>query len=202
MLILYSNDSHAVLRERAGLVRADAAGGAQGLDGLQVLDEHVLGGHALGGDGQRYGDGGQQTLWHVGDDDSDQEYEVVDEGLAHDESQDEEGDAQRHGHDRNHVDEVVDLGGQGGQRHFSISHDLRDQSHECVVSNLDHEAFAGSGLDKGSLEHEVFGFESLVFDVFSESLELHGLSSQARVVYVEVGALDDSHVSWHTHTLH
>lgn len=58
VLILNSDDSHAVLRERAGLVRADAAGGAQGFDGLQVLDEHVLGGHALGGDGQRYGNGG------------------------------------------------------------------------------------------------------------------------------------------------
>lgn len=97
---------------------------------------------------------------------------------------------------------MVDLSGQGGQRHFSVSHDLGDQSHEGVVSNLDHEALACAGLDKGALEHQVFGFEGLVFDVFSKSLELHGLSGQARVVYVEVGALDDSHVSWHTHTLY
>ena len=44
-------NSHAVLRESPSLVRADGGGGTEGLDSLEVLNQAVLGGHPLGGQG-------------------------------------------------------------------------------------------------------------------------------------------------------
>lgn len=54
---------HAVLGQRARLVRADGGGGAQSLHGLQVLYQAVLLGHPLGSESQTHlggmGVGGQ-----------------------------------------------------------------------------------------------------------------------------------------------
>ena len=55
------------------LVGADDGGGAERFDGLEVLDEAVLFGHALGRQRQADRHRGQQTLGHVGHDDADQE---------------------------------------------------------------------------------------------------------------------------------
>ena len=51
---------HLVTGQGTGLVRADHGGGAQGFDGMQLLDDGVVGGHALHTKGQYHGkDGGQ-----------------------------------------------------------------------------------------------------------------------------------------------
>lgn len=47
-------DSHAVLRQGAGFIRADGGGGSQSLHSLQILHQAVLTGHALGREGQTH----------------------------------------------------------------------------------------------------------------------------------------------------
>ena len=47
-------DSHSVLGEGSGLVGADGGRGAQSFDSLQVLDEAILGRHALSGQSEAH----------------------------------------------------------------------------------------------------------------------------------------------------
>ena len=98
-------DGHSVLGEGSGLVGTDGGGGSKGLDGLEVLYEAVLGGHPLGGEGETDGDGGEQTLGHVGHDDTDQEDDGVQPVVAEDNSDDEEGDTEEHGDTGDQMDE-------------------------------------------------------------------------------------------------
>ena len=88
------SDGHSVLGQSSGLVRANGWGRTQGLDGFQVLDEAVLWGHSLGGQGEADSDGGQETFGHVSDDDADQEDDGVQPVVAEDESDDEEADSE------------------------------------------------------------------------------------------------------------
>lgn len=53
--------------------------------------------HALGGEGQAHGHGGQEALRHVGHDDPDHEHQVGDERGADHEAEDEEDDTQDDG---------------------------------------------------------------------------------------------------------
>ncbi len=102
-------DGHSILRQRAGLVGADGRGGAQRFDGLEVLHQAVLLGHALCGEGEADGDGGQEAFRDVGDDDADEEDDGIEPVVAEDEGDDEEGDAEEDGHASDDVDEVLDL---------------------------------------------------------------------------------------------
>ena len=108
--------SHAVAGQGAGLVGADDVHGAEGLDDLQVADQHAQGKHTLGGQGQGDGHLGQQALGHVGHHDADHEYDGLDPGVAVEEGQNEESDAQREGHDSHNVDQAVDLVRHQGRR--------------------------------------------------------------------------------------
>ena len=82
--------SHPVLCQCSCLVRADGGGGAKSLHGLEVLDETVLAGHPLGGESEADGDGSQETLGDVSDDDTNQEDDGVQPVVAQDEGDDEE----------------------------------------------------------------------------------------------------------------
>jgi len=56
------SDSHSVLSQGSSLVGADGGGGSQSFDGFQVLDQAVLGGHALGSECQTHLNGRQILL--------------------------------------------------------------------------------------------------------------------------------------------
>mmetsp|Transcript_17772 Transcript_17772/g.62669 ORF Transcript_17772/g.62669 Transcript_17772/m.62669 type:complete len:574 (+) Transcript_17772:928-2649(+) len=60
-----------VLRERARLVGADHGGGAHRLARVEVLDQVVVGQHAVSAEGQRDGDGERQALGHGHHEDGD-----------------------------------------------------------------------------------------------------------------------------------
>merc|ERR1719336_2872195 len=102
-------DSHPVLGEGASLVRADARGGAEGLDSLQVLHQAVLGGHPLGGEGETHSDSGKETFRDVGHDDTDEEDDSVQPVVTQDEGDDEEADTEEDSDASDDVDEVLDL---------------------------------------------------------------------------------------------
>lgn len=99
------------------------------------------------------------------------------------------------------MDKVFNLDGNRGHGHFGVCHHFCDQTHKGVVTHCDDEAFASARLDQGSLEHQVFGLQGFFLDVFSQTLELHGLAGQAGVVHLQIGALNDPHVCGDAHTL-
>ena len=60
-----------------------------------------------------HSDRGQQTLWHISHDDTDEEDDGLQPSVTQDEGQDEEGHAKEDSHARDDVDEVLDLLGDG-----------------------------------------------------------------------------------------
>ena len=87
--------SHSVLSERAGLIGADARGGSESLDGLKVLNEDLLLMHALGSQSKGNSYGGEETLGHVSDNDTNGEHDHIDDGvLDNKETVKEEGDTE------------------------------------------------------------------------------------------------------------
>jgi hypothetical protein len=138
------SDSHSVLGEGSCLVRADGGGGSQGLDGFQVLDQAILGGHALGGERQTHSDSGEQTFGHVGHDDTNEEDDSVQPMVAEDESNDEEGHTQEDSHTSDQVDEMVDFLGDGGLAGAQTGGQASNTSHDSVVSAADDNAHGGT----------------------------------------------------------
>lgn len=200
VLALATHDGHAVLREGAGLVGADAAGGPEGLHWLQVLHEHVLGSHALRSDGESDGDSRQQSFRHISHNDTNHEHqtgnEVVDEEWEYEECY-----SQCECHYRNDLDEVLYLDGNRSHHCLGVSHHLSNQTHEGGVTHFDHQTFTLATLDECSLEHEILGFKREVIDVVSKAFEFHTFSGQATVVHVEVAALEYTHVRWDAHSI-
>ena len=86
----------------------------------------------------------EQTLWHVGDDDSDEEDDSIQPVVAEDEGDDEEGDAEEDSHARDDVDEVLNLVGDGSLTHLQATGQVCNSSHHRAVTSRDHHATAGS----------------------------------------------------------
>lgn len=173
---------HPVLRQGAGFVRADGRRRAQRLDGLEILHEAVLRGHALGRQGQTDGDGGEQALGHVGDDDADEEDDGVEPVVAEDEGDDEEGDAKEDGHTGDQVDEVMDLLGDGGLAGVETRGQTGDPAHGRLVAAADDDAL-GRALDRVRREEgEILGLEGILIREFGRPRLGLGLARQRAVV--------------------
>mmetsp|Transcript_18870 Transcript_18870/g.38698 ORF Transcript_18870/g.38698 Transcript_18870/m.38698 type:complete len:959 (+) Transcript_18870:1132-4008(+) len=189
------SNSHDVLGQRSSLVRADAGGGSESLDSLKVLDEDHLGVHAVRSEGEAHGDGGDETLGDVGDDDADHEHEVGDPWDSTDSVDDEETDAKEDGDGRDDVDEVLDLLVDGGLALVGSHSKLGDASHDGVVSDGDDDSLAGSLGDLSSEEAEVLGLEGVIVGALLPTLLGLVLSGKRGLINGEVvGALEDAHV--------
>merc|ERR1712242_244497 len=170
---------HPVLGQGSGLIRADGGGGAQGLHSLQVLHEAVLGGHPLGGEG------GQQTLGHVGHDDSDQEDDGVQPVVAEDEGNDEEGNTEEHGDTGDDVDEVSNFFGNGSLVRSQTGGETGNSAHDGVVSDVNNDTHGGSFHGVGGEESKILGLKRvLVSELGGPGLGL-GFSSQGGIVNLE-----------------
>jgi len=99
------------------------------------------------------------------------------------------------------MDEVLNLNCDRGLGCLCQSHHFGNQTHECVVTYCNHESTALAWLDQSALEHDVLSFQWFVLDVVSETFQFETFSSKARVVHIEIGAFNDSQVSWNAHTL-
>ena len=102
-------DGHSVLGESTGLVGANGRGGTKGFDGFEVLDEAVLLGHSLGGEGEADSDSGEETFWDISDDDTDEEDDSFEPVVAEDEGEDEEGNTEENSDTSDDVDEMLDF---------------------------------------------------------------------------------------------
>ena len=138
------SDSHPVLGERSSLVRANGRSRAERLDGLQVLDQAVLASHSLGRQRQTDGDGGQQTLGHVSDDDSNQEDDSIQPLVAKTQGNDEERHAQEDGHAGNQMDEMGNLASDWCLPSVQPGSQSGDTTHYRVVSDADDNSAGGT----------------------------------------------------------
>ena len=138
------SDGHPVLGERASLVRADGGRRAEGLDGLQVLDQAVLAGHALGRQSETHGDGSEQTFGYVGHDDTDEEDDGIEPLVAERKSDDEESHSQEHGHSGDQVDEVGNLAGDRSLARIQTGGQTGDAAHHRVVADADDDGAAST----------------------------------------------------------
>ena len=102
-------DSHTVLRERTGLIRRNNGGGTKRFDSFEVLHENVLSVHALGGQRQGHGDGREETFGDVGDNDTNHENYVLNNGGTVGNTNNEENHTERNGNARDELDELFDL---------------------------------------------------------------------------------------------
>merc|ERR1719188_213732 len=140
------SNGHSVLGQGSGLVRADGGGGAEGLHGLQVLDQAVLGGHPLGGQGETHGDGGQETLRDVGDDDSDQEDDGVQPVVAEDEGGDD-------------VDKMGNFLGNGSFVRSQTRGKTSNSTHDSLISDIDNDSNSSSFNSICGEERKILGFQ-------------------------------------------
>jgi len=90
-------DGHSVLGKGTGLVGANARGGSKSLNRLQVLDEHHLSSHSLGGKSEGYSDGSEKSFWDVSDNNTNGENQVGDNVVVISDTEDEENDTEGHG---------------------------------------------------------------------------------------------------------
>ncbi|KAF1751148.1 hypothetical protein GCK72_017702 [Caenorhabditis remanei] len=87
-------------------------GGVTLVDGLivpHILDEAILAGHSLGGECKTHGNGGDQSFWYVGDDNTDEENDSGKPMVSKDEGDDEEGDTKEDGDSSDKMDEMLDF---------------------------------------------------------------------------------------------
>ena len=77
-------------KSRTCLVRAYNRGRTECLNSLQLLHETVFRCHASRRQREADGDCGEETLWHIGDNDAYEEYYCVQSAVAKNEGDDEE----------------------------------------------------------------------------------------------------------------
>merc|ERR1719336_3460893 len=162
-------DGHPVLGEGASLVRADARGGAEGLDSLQVLHQAVLGGHPLGSEGETHSDSGKETLGDVGHDDTDQEDDSIKPVVAEDEGNDEEGDSKEDSDTSDDVDKMGNFLGNGSLIRSQTRGKTSNSSHDSVVSNVDDNTDGSSFHRIGGEESKILGLQWILVGEFGAS---------------------------------
>jgi hypothetical protein len=85
------------LGKGTGLVRANARGRSKGLNRLEVLDKDEFTSHSLSSKGKRYSDSSKETLWYVGDNDTNGENNVGDKFISVKDTTDEESNTKSDG---------------------------------------------------------------------------------------------------------
>mmetsp|Transcript_59105 Transcript_59105/g.127279 ORF Transcript_59105/g.127279 Transcript_59105/m.127279 type:complete len:467 (-) Transcript_59105:418-1818(-) len=179
---------HASRSQSPGLVRTQHAHAAQGLDGVDLADQHLLLHHAGGSDHQTDGHCGQQSFGDLSEESSgrilqDQINGPLDRGhqVGH-QRQNTDG----HGHISDDMHEVLNLRLQRRPGPGTLRHSLIDLPQERVITRRKHNALHLPLQHGGSKEANVVS----LMDCHAFPLNLHGaglrqrLSSQSSVVHL------------------
>jgi hypothetical protein len=190
-------DGHSVLGKSTGLVRADAGGGAEGLDGLEVLDQDHLSGHSLGSEGKRDSDGSEKTLWDVGDDDTNGEHKVGDDVVLINETEDEEDNTEGNGDGRDDSDESFNLNGKWGLGGLSRGGQVSNLTDDGGVTNSEADTGSGTSSALGTEESNVLGLED-VWNCLSiwVDVDIKSLTGEGSVVDFHFVGLEDANIAW------
>jgi hypothetical protein len=203
-------DGHSVLGKGTCLVGADARGGSEGLDGLQVLDEHHLSSHSLGGKSEGYSDGSKKSFWYVSDNNTNGENQVGDNIVVVDETEDEENDTKGHGDSRDDQDESMDLNGKWGLGRLSRGSKVSNLTDDGVVTNSEADTATFTSSAGSSEESNVLGLEDVLdwckIWVDEDILRLSGKGSvvdfhlvgleNADIARDVLTTFDDNNISW------
>jgi len=184
---------HSVLSESSGLVGADAGGGAKGLNRLEVLNQHHLGGHGLGSQGEGDGDSGEETFGHVSDNDTNHENEVSDD-IVGGETEQEEANTEGNGHDGDDLDESLNLDGERSLSGLSSDGQVGDSSDDGSVSSSEDDTLSGTTSALGSEEGDVSGLEDVLVLVLEVTEEVLGLTSEGGVVDLHLVDLEEDKI--------
>ncbi|TRY67839.1 hypothetical protein TCAL_15855 [Tigriopus californicus] len=167
----------------------------QGLHSFQILDQAILGGHSLGGQSQAHGDSGQKALWHVSDNDTNQEDDGIQPMVFQNEGNDEEGDSQEHGHTSDNVNEMGNLFGNGRVSTLQTRGQTSNTSHDSVVANVDDNTSGSSFHSVGREKGQVLGLQGIFMREFGASGLGFRFSGKRRVVDLEASCLNHSNIS-------
>lgn len=121
-----------------------------------------------------HGNRRQQSLWHVGHNDADEEDDGLQPGVAQDEGQDEEGHSEEDGHGRDDVNEMLDFDVDGCAADFELRCQGGDPTHHCPVTRGYDDA-AGCAWE-GELEGIIY--ICIVFFTISFFLSFHNCNLQ------------------------
>ena len=94
-------------------------------------------------------DSGQQTLWHVGYNDTDEKDDGLEPGVLEDQRKNEEGHTQEHSHTRDDVDKMLNFGSDGGLAAFQPGRECRDSSHHRAIPSVHDNATCGALNERG-----------------------------------------------------
>merc|ERR1719232_64621 len=118
--------------------------------------------------------------------------------ISKNESNNEKCHTKEDSHASDQVDEMSYFLSNRGVSSFQTRSQTSNTSHDSVVTNVDNHAFGGSFNSIGGEESQVLGFQGIIMGEFSATSLGLRLSSQGRVVNLEVPGLNDSHISWHS----
>mmetsp|Transcript_781 Transcript_781/g.1802 ORF Transcript_781/g.1802 Transcript_781/m.1802 type:complete len:446 (+) Transcript_781:1463-2800(+) len=186
-------NSHAVLGQSTGLVGTNSTGGAQGLYRFQVLHQYLLLGHALRSQGQRHSHGGQQTFWHICDNNTNHKEQIGDDIIGT-KTKDEEDETKRQSQRTDNVNEMVDFLVNRSLLVASSGSQTGDAANHSGVTAQHHDASGTTLGGTGTVEGEVTRLHgALVGHLVGTSLRLR-LTGERRVVDLETVALDDAQI--------
>ena len=190
---------HLVAGQRAGLVRADHGGGAEGFDRRQLADDGVGRRHPPHAEAQAHGDDGGQRLGDRGDGERHREQEQPEHDVERERGGAEQAGREHHGADSEH-DDAEPLAGAVEfllQRRRLLLGRLQQA---CDAADFGrhaggdhHGAAAAVGGDRAGEQHVAAVAEA---DVAFDRLELlrhrHALAGQRRLVGLKVRHLDEA----------
>lgn len=132
-----------------------------------------------------YRDSGEQTFRHVSHNDTDEEDDGVEQGVAEDEGNDKERHAEKDGHGCDDVDKMSNLSGNRRLSDLETRGEVSDTSHHGSVSGGDDDPTSGPFHGVGGEEGDVSCLERVLMSALSESHLRLRLSSQRRVIYLQ-----------------
>jgi len=183
-------EGHSVLGESTGLIGTDARGRSESLDGLKVLDEHLLLGHALSGEGKGDRNGTEETFRDVSHDNTDGEHQVSDVVISVSNTEEEESNTEDEGDGTDKLNEKLNFDGEGSLNSLGHHGESGDETNNGGISDLDDNTFTVTVSALSSEETNIIGFENVFFLVTKGLSVLHvynteeiiGLSSERGVV--------------------
>ena len=156
---------HAVLRERAGLVRADDRGGSERFDARQMAHERRRAAMRCAPIASASVTVGQQPFRHVRDDDADREHQAHAQRQADEVADDEDQNADR---DRQHCDEAAEDGDLLLQRRRCVGGRLgeaRDVAERRVHAGREDERLCFAGHHDRAGQQDVAAVQQVTFGV-------------------------------------
>ncbi|GMS80947.1 hypothetical protein PENTCL1PPCAC_3122, partial [Pristionchus entomophagus] len=145
---------------------ADGRRGSQCLYRLQILDQTILRGHPLSGESETHGHRRDQTLRHIGHDDTYEENDGGEPVISQDERNDEEGNPEEDGNSRDEMDEMLDLTSDRSHSSVQSRGKMGDSTHHRVVSRVNHDSLASSLDSIGREECNVARLQRVLIRAF------------------------------------